>query len=230
MKRTLLVLHGALGSWGTFHNILEEIRDDFRVHVMDFDGHGYAPEAEKPFSISMFAENALEYLENRALNGVDILGYSMGGYVGLYLAHFYPHRIGNIYTLGTKFDWTPESAAAQAKMLNPDKMEEKIPDFVEDLKARILGKDWRTLVTKTADMMLAMGEKPPLTEKMLSGLNHSVRITRGDKDNMVTEAESRHAANLLPNGAYHEHADTPHPILQVDAKVIGDDLKSWIYG
>ena len=135
-----------------------------------------------------------------------------------------------MYTLGTNFNWNPETAATEAKMLNPDKMEEKIPDFVEDLKARILGKDWRKLVTKTAEMITKMGEKPPLTEKMLSELTHPVRITRGSKDNMVTKSESLHAANLLQNGEYKEHLNLLHPILKVDPKVIGDDLKQWIYG
>lgn len=229
MKRTLLMLHGALGSWGTLHPLLEEIRDDYRIHVMDFDGHGYGPAIDKPFSIKLFAENTLEYLENRGLNNVDIFGYSMGGYVGLYLSSFYPARIGSVYTLGTKFDWTPEAAAKEAKMLNPDVMEEKIPAFVEDIKARILDKDWRVLVNKTAEMMTEMGNKPPVGEKKLKKIKNEVRIALGSKDRMVTEAESRWAADLLENGEFKLLDGIYHPIPKWDAKAIAADMHEFFY-
>ena len=47
-------------------------------------------------------------------------GHSMGGYVALKLALKRPELVDRIITLGTKFNWTPEVAAKEVKMLNPD--------------------------------------------------------------------------------------------------------------
>jgi pimeloyl-ACP methyl ester carboxylesterase len=51
----------------------------------------------------------------------------MGGYVALKTAVLHPGRIEAIVTLGTKFHWDPENASNEVRMLNPEKIEEKVP-------------------------------------------------------------------------------------------------------
>ena len=67
---------------------------------------------------------------------IDIFGYSMGGYVALWLARFYPDRVGKIFTLGTKLKWNDEEAEKEIKMLNPEKVELKVPAFAQQLAER----------------------------------------------------------------------------------------------
>ena len=56
----------------------------------------------------------------------------MGGYVALQLANKHPKYVQKIITLGTKFAWDKETAAKEVKMLNPEKIEEKIPAFAKN--------------------------------------------------------------------------------------------------
>ena len=122
----LLILHGALGSASQ----LDPVKSTFEgkgivVHSLNFSGHGGAS-FQSNFGIEQFSSDTLQYLQHHQLQQVDIFGYSMGGYVALWLAKMHPDRVGRIVTLGTKFDWSEESAAKEVKKLNPEKIQKYI--------------------------------------------------------------------------------------------------------
>ena len=61
----------------------------------------------------------------------------MGGYVALYLSLHHPNQVKSIFTLATKFDWSEAATSREVKMLNPEKMEAKISDFVQTLQETV---------------------------------------------------------------------------------------------
>ena len=92
------------------------------------------PFKKDEFSIPGFASEVLEYLEENNIDKAHVVGYSMGGYVGMYLAAHFPDKIRSLVTLATKYHWDEEIAAREIKMLNPEKISTKVPDFAEQLK------------------------------------------------------------------------------------------------
>src|ERR1051326_9543575 len=88
-RPALLLLHGAIGSKVQLEPLASLLGDKYSVHSMNFSGHGGEPLPEQ-FSIAGFANDVLSYLEGNNLPRVNIFGYSMGGYVALYLARHYP--------------------------------------------------------------------------------------------------------------------------------------------
>jgi pimeloyl-ACP methyl ester carboxylesterase len=216
--KTILFLHGALGSASQ----LEPIQKAFEskgntVHSFNFSGHGGVP-FQNSFGIEQFAEDTLQYLNQHNLKQVSIFGYSMGGYVALWLAHRHPERVQHIITLGTKFDWSVESAAQEIKKLNAEKIQEKIPAFARILEHRHAPNDWKVLLQKTADMMVALGNKPLLTQEILQTIQHPTIIGLGDQDDMVDRAYSQQVAGFLPKGEFNLFENTPHPIEKVDVR------------
>src|SRR5574341_2268135 len=93
LKPRLLLLHGAVGAGSQFDFLLPLLGERYEVHRLDFEGHGVSPLRGRPFRTEHLAENVAEYLDRSALESVDIFGYSMGGYVALYLAHAQPQRV-----------------------------------------------------------------------------------------------------------------------------------------
>ncbi len=51
----------------------------------------------------------------------------MGGYVALYLAKHHLQLVHKIFTLATKFHWDETVAANENKRLQPEGIEEKVP-------------------------------------------------------------------------------------------------------
>jgi pimeloyl-ACP methyl ester carboxylesterase len=153
----VLLLHGALGSKTQLEPLKLSAEQEGRsVYSMNFSGHG-GEGFRAEFGIEVFADDVLHFLDQHNLQQVDIFGYSMGGYVAVWLAGQHPARIGKVVTLGTKFDWSPDSAQKEVKKLNADKIAEKIPAFARILERRHAPVDWKILMQRTCDMMLRLG-------------------------------------------------------------------------
>ena len=220
----LLLLHGAIGSSEQFDTLLPLLKGQFDVSALDFSGHGGRAIPAREFSISLFAQDVLNWLNENKVQTIDIFGYSMGGYVALYLAKHYPERVGKVFTLATKFDWNPEGAAKEAAMLNPEKIAEKVPAFAKTLEQKHGEKNWKAVLSKTAAMMIALGDLPALSLDDLSGIQHSVRVSVGDKDAMVSQEETIAVCNQLKNGQLLVLPQTQHPFEKVDPEVIAKEI------
>ena len=208
----LLLLHGALGAAATLHPLQTLLEPYYHTHTLSFTGHGGLPLTDAPFRIEQFAEDVLLYLDQHQLQQVDVFGYSMGGYVALYLALHHPARIRSIFTLATKFAWSPESAAKETKLLQPEKIEEKVPQFAATLAERHGPQQWKEVVRKTAEMMQHLGQQPLLTTDTLPLVSTRVQVSVGDRDNMVSVEETAGAYRLLQEGSLLVLPNTRHPL------------------
>ena len=222
----ILLLHGALGSLtqlGPLKNLLEQAGRE--VCSMNFSGHSGAPFREA-FDIETFSDDVLQFLDRHRLNKVDIFGYSMGGYVAVWLAHTHAGRVGKIVTLGTKFDWSPESASMEVRKLNVEKILEKIPAFARILEHRHAPNDWKELLLKTSDMMLSLGNQPLITDRTLQSIQHEVVILLGDQDDMADREYSKRVADVLSKGTFRLLENTSHPIEKVELNKLAPYLVS----
>ena len=189
----------------------------WRVHQLDFEGHGKAAQRGRPFRMQHFAENVGELLDRLTLRQAMLFGYSMGGYVGLHLALEHPDRVSRVATLGTKFRWDTAYAAREVTRLDPAVIRAKVPAFAATLEERHAGAGgWEGVLAATAELLKHLGEHPLLTETSLPAITAPVRIVVGDRDNTVSAEESAATANLLPSGSTRVLPNTPHPIEQVD--------------
>lgn len=91
----LLMLHGFTGSGESWGEVAELLASDRRVIAPDLLGHGQsdAPSIPERYRIGRCADDLIALLDALELVQIDLLGYSMGGRVGLYLALTYPTRV-----------------------------------------------------------------------------------------------------------------------------------------
>ncbi len=157
MQTPLLLLHGAIGASDQLQPLANKLSTEHDVHLLDFPGHG-GKEDTGDFSIQNFAACTLQFIEEKGWDSVNIFGYSMGGYVGMFLAKHHPEKLGKIITLATKFNWDEATAANETKMLNPAKIAEKLPAFAETLEKRHAPNDWKLVLNKSAEMLTGLGK------------------------------------------------------------------------
>lgn len=224
--KNLIILHGALGAQSQFEQLTAQLADHFNVYTLDFEGHGTKSGAEIGFSIEHFTQNLKEFMDQHEIRKPLVFGYSMGGYVALKLESRYPGSFEKVVTLGTKFDWNPESAEKEAKMLNPEKIEEKVPAFAAYLKSLHGENEWKTVLQRTAAMMVELGNKPTLKPYDFHHIQTPVQLLRGEKDVMVTQKETANVQELLANSTYNEIAEWQHPINLVPSKELAQELLS----
>ncbi|MEO8512350.1 MAG: alpha/beta hydrolase [Ignavibacteria bacterium] len=229
--RKLLLLHGALGSKDQFNELTRKLNSSFEVHAINFSCHGGKDIPGEPFSMEMFANDIELYLTANNISEIDIFGYSMGGYAALYSALRAPGRIRKIFTLATKFEWTPEIAEREVKMLDAVKIKEKVPKFASELAKRHGEGKWETVLKKTAEMMEELGRLGgnhrgyPLK---LENINSEVLIGIGDRDKMVSLEETISAYRSLANGKLIVFPDTPHEFIQTNIDRMKNEMINFL--
>lgn len=221
----LILLHGALGHSDIFKPYLNILSSYFTVHTPLFSGHGDQELPEGGLNIKKYTEELSEYCKVNHLADVSIFGHSMGGYVALCYAMESPDNVNSVITLGTKFDWTEEQALKESKMLNPDVILEKIPQYAQLLESQH-GTKWKQLLPAIADLMIDLGKNPPL-ENNFATVTTPVQIMVGDKDNMVTLEESSRVYRSLPNAKLAVLPDTRHPMDKVRPDLLLNLIKDF---
>ena len=223
MADRLLILHGALGSAHQFTDIRERISDNgIATELLEFSGHGDQPDVDGPWTMDLFVSQLEQFLDDRSWTSARIFGYSMGGYVAMTLAGRRSDLVGRILTLGTKLHWSLEGAQAETRMLDAEKIAAKVPHFAQDLARRHGEGHWKTVLQKTADMMLDLGATPRLTPEIMDQVSCPVRFMLGDRDEMVTLDETREFQQATPGSELAVLPGTRHPIEKVRP-----DLVQW---
>ena len=221
----LLLLHGALGASAQFAALAPLLAERHRVHVLDFEGHGATPPRDRPARIERLAEQLRAHLDAAGVERAHLFGYSMGGYVALHLAATQPARVARVVTLGTKFVWDAATAAREASRLDPAAIRAKVPRFADALAERHAGAGGgEGVLARTADLLRALGDAPPLGAEVLSTIVQPVRVMVGDRDATVSVEETAAAYRALPAGELAVLPRTPHPLEQVDAERLARTL------
>lgn len=224
--KEILLLHGALGSKDQFTDLEIALADTFKVHTLNFSGHGKRISHHHAFTMQNFAHEVLDWMNEHYIKTIDIFGYSMGGYVALWLARFYPERVGKIFTLGTKLKWNEEEAEKEIRMLNAEKIIEKVPAFAKELAERHGEHEWKSVMAKTAAMMKDLAHTH-LNDQDFIKITHPVLLSRGGKDTMVTFEETDYAHHLLKNSQFRVFEEVPHAIDKVPVQLLQKECNSF---
>ncbi len=219
------MLHGAIGSSVQLEPLAEFLTDTYKVYLLNFSGHGGKQIPKEKFSIEMFADDVLYFIDRNKLKGINIYGYSMGGYVALYIARHFPEKINKIFTTATKFDWTEETSLKESHLLNPENISEKLPKFAEQLIERHSPENWKIVLSKTAEMMIDLGKSQSLNDEDFSTIENEVLLSVGDRDNMVSIEETVDVYRNLKNGNLLIFPDTPHPIEKISPVRLANEIK-----
>lgn len=210
-----LFLHGALGAatqFDTFFSQYPEIKNIARA--LNFPGHG-GIDATESFSLSYFGSSVISFMDEYSIHKANFFGYSMGGYIALYLAWQYPDRIQSVTTLNTKLDWTPEVVARMQGMMDPAKISAKAPQVAAQMAETHAPGDWTALAADTGRFLEVLASGGGLPDAAFPLISTPVLILRGDKDHIVTAQECERVAALIPHATYKEVSESGHQWEQV---------------
>lgn len=223
--KNLLLLHGALGSAEQLEPLAERLSNDYRVYLLNFSGHGGKELTDESFSIEKFSNEIVKFIEKGRLRKTDVFGYSMGGYAALHAARHNTGKLNRIFTVATKFDWNEETSLKESRLLNPEKILEKVPAFASQLIERHSEKTWKQVLQKTSQMMINLGLNPSLKGEDFSLIENEIRLGVGDKDNMVSIEETANIFRKLRNGSMIVFPDTQHSLEKFSTERLTSEIK-----
>ena len=139
---TLVLLHGAGDSAGTWASIVDKLVPRYRVVVPDLAGHGHSAPADGPLSVGQVLVGVEAVLRTGPQEPVILVGNSLGAWVALLYAKQHPDRVARVVLVnggalvGERPDLsllpkTREEAAALMTQLR-DPSADPIPGYVLD--------------------------------------------------------------------------------------------------
>ena len=193
----------------------------FSLVAMDCRGHGESDKPHEPqaYGHGRMAEDVVTVMTASGLEAALILGYSMGGFIGLRLLAAHPQRVIKLAIAGVGETYlqdgitSPQARAQLAEaLLTPDK------DSITDPRAKMFrafadqpGKDRLAL----AACMRAMS--PRLARETLAHLGRPVLVVNGGDD--LTAGRSGPLAEALADGQAVTVAGRDHMSAVGDRKV-----------
>jgi pimeloyl-ACP methyl ester carboxylesterase len=199
-KPALLFLHGALGCAESFAEILPHFQAHFTCYILDFEGHG--KRLNGSYSMDNFVQNVREFIAENQLTDVRIFGYSMGGYVALDYASKYL-GVAHVYTLGTKFEWSPEIATRETRSLDAAFLLEKAPQFTAQLMHYHGENAWKNVLSKTAKFMTELGATAGIGNVSWETCTTPVTLIRASDDKMVSNQETEVVHKRMKHASLH---------------------------
>ena len=102
---------------------------DFHVVALDLRGHGGSGRVEPPaYHASDHVSDIITVLSTLGWRSPLVIGHSLGGYVGAYLAALHPGRVGALVIVDTMTQWSDEEAAWAMRTLDRPEPEFASPE------------------------------------------------------------------------------------------------------
>jgi len=90
--QVLLFVHGFPFSTSMWQAQMDAFQQDYRVIAYDVRGHGKSEAGQEPYSIELFANDLLAFMDVLKIDKVTLCGLSMGGYIALSTISAAPNR------------------------------------------------------------------------------------------------------------------------------------------
>ncbi len=113
----LVLLPGGFMSVEATGEIVPQLAATRRVIGVELQGHGHTADIERPLRFELMADDIAALIRQLGLEQADILGYSLGGGVGLQTAIRHPEVVRKLVLVSTVFKrhgWFPEVLAGMA--------------------------------------------------------------------------------------------------------------------
>lgn len=100
-KKTLVFVHGYLGGSPQWAAQVEKFSADLNVITPDLPGFGLSSHLEAPETITGFADNVLDELDQAGVKQFYLVGHSMGGMIAQEIMKLEPERVDKLVLYGT---------------------------------------------------------------------------------------------------------------------------------
>ncbi len=194
--KALILLHGNSGSKAVFTKHQLEHFADFHTYAIDSRGHGQSRSQDTSLSISRIADDIIHFCEALQIQQADVIGYSDGGNIALFLACKAPRLFPRLIAISPNYlvSGTTDSTLRTFNRIY------KVLGFLDRA-----GLNMKKYIMSFDLMLTDIG----ITEEELQGIQTDVRILYAE-DDMVKEEHLLRLASLIPGASLQKIAGCSH--------------------
>lgn len=94
--KDLILLHGWKQDVSTFWGLVDLLKTDFRVYLIDLPGFGRSDSPQKEFTVSDYSKIVQDFIKTKKIKKPILLGHSLGGRIAIKLASENPQLISKL--------------------------------------------------------------------------------------------------------------------------------------
>lgn len=111
-KPVVLAVHGITGTGVSWNTVRDQLGDEVTFLAPDLRGRGSAADWGPPYGMASHAADLVRLLDDQGIEQATVVGHSMGGFVGVVMAHLHPDRVRQLVLVDGGIPLTPQAAAA----------------------------------------------------------------------------------------------------------------------
>jgi pimeloyl-ACP methyl ester carboxylesterase len=238
---------GNLDFWDP--TLVDRIARDREVILLANRGVG-ASTGLVPDNVTDMARDVLLFVDALGLREIDLLGFSLGGYIAQELALLRPRLVRRLVLAGTAPEGAPDIhrwsddvfAHACADEINPEhalhvffsgseESRAKCIAYLQRTQAREVDRDAPTdLATRDAQLAAITTWGIPNASKLnhLAAIIQPAFVAIGDHDTMMHSENSQLLANHLPNAHLRIYPDANHGFLNQYPELFADHVRAFL--
>lgn len=219
-------LGGSSAGWDSA--LIGDLARSFRTIVYDNRGTGQSDKPDLPYSLEMFAADAIALIDSLGLDRVHVFGVSMGGMIAQELALRYGPRLQSL-TLGCttcggkhavppppeslKILTAPRDGASDAELVRRSWPLAYTPSFIRQHRAQLEETIPRLLAHPTPAFAYKRHLEATYSLKTydrLPQIGTPTMVITGAQDVLIPARNSEIIAERIPNSRYHVIPDAGH--------------------
>jgi pimeloyl-ACP methyl ester carboxylesterase len=238
---------GNLDNWDPA--LVDRLAQDREVILLANRGVGSST-GVVPDNVTDMTRDVLHFTDALGRNQIDLLGFSLGGYIAQELALLRPRLVRRIVLAGTAPQGAPNIhrwsddvyALATPDEIDPDRFiklffsgsqdsRAKGIDYLTRMSTRQVDRDDQTdLATRDAQLaaITRWGIPEPAKLTRLGAITQPTFVANGDNDTMMSTANSYLLARHLPNAQLRIYPDSGHGFLDQYPELFADDVKAFL--
>jgi non-heme chloroperoxidase len=242
--RPIVFVHGWGGSGDVWDYQVLDLAERFRVITVDLRGHGASDKPWGTYDYALFCRDLQVLMDRLGLEDVTLVGWSMGGHIGLKYVHTIGDRVGRLVLTGSGprflqapgFPYGGEAESAEALC---DAIVNARAETVTGLYANNFH---RTDLDATRDWFVSIGLQVPgfvglssfqalLAEDLreaLPSLDLPIAVFAGRHDQIWDPGWSAHVAQTAPNAQLTYFENSGHVAFVEDRHAWNEALVKFI--
>ena len=204
--QTVLLLHGFTGSKETWDKLRKQLESNFHVIAIDLLGHGETecPNDQERYRMEAAAKDLHDFLVQKQIDSVHLLGYSMGGRLALYFAVNYQKKIKSLV-----LESCTAGLESEQEKLARIQQDHKLSSMLEDEGIEVFVQYWERIPLFASQKNLPISTQENIRQRRLSqskiGLSNSLKgMGTGVQPSLWNELKTFNRNTLLICGELDE--------------------------
>lgn len=200
--------------WNTF---LPLVPPNFGVISIELRSHGKNEISITPLTIEQMTKDVMDVVQQSKATTVHLVGYSLGGYIGLNLARKRLDIVKSLTMHATKFFWNEAIYTTMNMLVSPHLLLEKNPKAAQFM-LQDHGEKWQEVLKAGQDVLTEVYTNGLQVEDVLS-VECPVVVSVGAFDEFIPVSEAADLATALPKGTLQVLPFVKHSLKTVPPQV-----------